>query len=302
MSKSGEEIVVSTLVGHGSMSYSLTCLESLVRQCKGINLLRVHDDGTLTDEDREVLSGHLSHVEFISRREADDLVQQRLKSFPNCLAYRNSFIFGLKLFDVPLFSSQKLCYCDSDIYFVRPFTGLFPLDESCTASIAFITDLFHSYAVRPWNVFPFSKLRVMGRVNAGIISARNAEYDLDYLEWVLGRLRGLTTWHNRSSWIEQTCWAAYGARYGGGLVSEEQIYFAVGEGLVVSDRALGIHFATSTRHRLDSIVQSSRVSDDIMVSRICIEPAVIAGPFALLQSDRSRSYDYQYRRPKSRRF
>src|SRR5579864_1733768 len=178
--------LVSTLLGHAHVEMALLCLGSLLRYSTVPLRLRVHDDGTLTAGDRERLAAALHDPEVVPRREADERLAAVLAARPATRALRATNPLALKLVDVPLLAAaDEVAYCDSDVLFLRPFTGLFDLPPP--AGALFMRDPQNAYSVRSWHLLREPRLRLAAHVNTGIVALRTSCYDLDLVEWFLSR-------------------------------------------------------------------------------------------------------------------
>jgi hypothetical protein len=240
---------VRTLLGARSFAESVVCLRSLLACTADPLRLIVHEDGTLTDDHRDELRRLAPDVELVPRAAADATVLPRLEKYPRCLKARASGALFLKLFDVALMAGGHLAYCDSDVLFVRRFGGLFAPPPR-PARLAFMTDVTHAFAVRPWRVWPAGRVRLGGEVNTGLIVGDPTALDLDHVEWLLGELSGDTGFVRRPYWAEQTCWAGVAARAGFALYDRRRLVLA-GPGLRgVTDQTVGIHFVSTYRGRL----------------------------------------------------
>jgi len=203
---------VATLLGHAHVGMALDCLGSLLRYSVDPLRLRVHEDGTLTGEDRERLAAGLGEVEFIGRAEADARVADRLAGFPALRAFRQRNPLALKLLDIPMLAPPEepdLAYCDADILFLRPFSGLFQFSDAATGAV-FMSDRQNAYSVRSWHLLAHRRLALPQRVNSGILLFRTRHYDPDLLEWYFAR----PEFGFAPVWIEQTAWALLGWRAG----------------------------------------------------------------------------------------
>lgn len=159
------------------------------------------------------------------------------------IRWRSNFL------DIPLLASDELAYCDSDILFLKRFKGMFewPGDDS---SAIFMRDVQEAYSLRPWHIFPFGKIRVPRRINSGLIFYRTSKYDLDFVEWFLGRPELASVFRKRQHSIEQTCWAALGWRAGCWVWSPSQLMLATPSMSGLSSDTVGIHFVGSYRGKL----------------------------------------------------
>jgi hypothetical protein len=95
---------------------------SLVRYLPGQCQLVVHDDGSLQGDDVDALKGLFPACLVIRRPEADALANDYFakNQLAKCRQFRDSFIFGLKLFDVALWAkSSAVLLLDSDVLFFQ---------------------------------------------------------------------------------------------------------------------------------------------------------------------------------------
>jgi hypothetical protein len=260
---------VRTLIGHKQVRVGLRCLASLLRFSSDPIGLVIHDDGTLTTEDRDTLVGDLPGSAIVSREEADAAVQPLLERYPKCRAYREGHPLALKLLDIPLLTAQELAYCDSDILFLRRFTRMFEWAGD-GASAIFMRDAQEAYSLRPWHIFPFGKIRVPGHINSGLIFYQTAKYDLDFVEWFLGRPELAGVFRKRPHWIEQTCWATLGWRAGCRVWSSAQLMIANPKMSGLSRDTVGIHFVAAYRGKLQEFTrhEGDQVGDAVAIQSL----------------------------------
>jgi hypothetical protein len=234
---------VSSLLGHRQLETALVCLGSLVRCSAEPLALRLHDDGTLTGPDRGRLEAGLGRVHLISREEADDRVAGLLARRPALRAYRRHQPLALKLIDAVLFGGEELAYCDSDVLFLRPFSGLFQLPGRTGA--VFMSDRQNAYSARSWHLLAHRRLRLPQRVNSGVVVYRTDAYDPDFLEWYLSRPEFLFA----PVWVEQTAWALLGWQAGCRLLDPLQVAFPE-EGKPAGGGVVALHFVSPLRSLL----------------------------------------------------
>jgi hypothetical protein len=240
---------VRTLMGAGSFRSSVICLRSVVACAHEPLRLIVHDDGTLTADQRDLLRTEVSpEITFVMRRDSDDAVLPRLAKHPACLAYRQISPLALKLFDIVMLNDGPMTFIDSDIFFRRTVTRLF--DPSRVRQPVFMDNTTHAYAIRPWMAWPLAAVRLAGRVNTGLIVGWTAGIDLDFTEWLIARLTKNIVYHTRSYWVEQTCWAALAARTESRLFDPRQVAMASSSMSGVTSETVAIHFVSSFRQAL----------------------------------------------------
>lgn len=255
MTVPGDSRWVSSLLGHRQLETALVCLGSLVRHSAEPLALRLHDDGTLTGEDRERLEAGLDPALLVSREEADDRAAGLLARRPALRAYRRDHPLALKLIDAVLFGGEELAYCDSDILFLRPFRGLFRLPGP--AGAVFMSDRQNAYSVRSWHLLAHRRLRLPRRVNSGVVVYRTGAYDPDLLEWYLSRPELLFA----PVWVEQTAWALLGWQSGCRLLDPAQVAFPEA-GRPVGDGVAALHFVSPVRSLLPRYAPLAEAAGD----------------------------------------
>ncbi|HEX7182474.1 MAG TPA: hypothetical protein VF756_11570 [Thermoanaerobaculia bacterium] len=236
---------IASLLGHRQVDMAVLCLGSLLRRSAEPLALRLHDDGTLTEADRERLAGELDGPEVVSRAEADERVADALAPYPILRAYRRESPLALKLVDAALLAGEELAYCDADVLFLCPFAGLFRLEDG--AGALFMSDRQNAYSVRSWHLLRHRRLRLPRRVNTGIVVFRTAAWDPDLLSWYLAR----PEFAFAPVWREQTAWALLGGKGGCRLLDPAQV--AIPE-LEAAPRLgpVALHFVGPVRSRLSA--------------------------------------------------
>lgn len=237
------EVIVSSLIGHRDVGTGLLCLGSLAKHSREPVRFQLHDDGSLTENDREQLLNELPIHAIISRRQADAIASERLSRHPHCARYRQRYVYGLKLFDTPFLAPKDdLAFCDTDIFFLRPFRDLFSWPDEQTGCLM-MQDFQNAFAFRPWHLMQ-PQIKVPARLNCGLFFFRRDNYDLDFLEWLLGHYEPL--FDARYHWTEQTCWAALAWRCQGRFWKEKQVRVIRNEGSLTDD-LVAAHFVTPVR-------------------------------------------------------
>lgn len=236
--------MVSTLLGHAHVEMALRCLGSLLACSADPLRLRVHDDGSLTPGDLERLAAGLGSPEVVSRAEAEERLTEHLAGRPATRSFRRANPLGLKLVDVPILAGEELAYCDSDILFLRPFTGLFDLPADGAGAL-FMSDRQNAYSFRSWQLLTHRRLRVPCRVNTGLIRLRAGTYDPDRIEGFLERPELQRT----PPWVEQTAWALLGAAAGCRLYDPDQIAIPL-PGETLGAETVALHFVSPVRSLL----------------------------------------------------
>lgn len=213
--------------------------------------LVIHDDGTLTTRDVEILEAAFGPRIYVWRRaDADNVLNELLQRHPNLQRFRQSFPLALKLTDCPLLETGEVVrVCDADIYFFRRFTGIFDVPPPNVASV-FMHDAYDAYSVKPHDLTRLNLVGLPRCVNTGMFTLRSVAFDLDYVEWLAGRseLRWMT------HWIEQTCYAALGARSGCRVWEPRQVKVITNSRALDAEVVAG-HFVSGRRHLLEKVMQ-----------------------------------------------
>jgi hypothetical protein len=110
-------VELHALVCKRDVNMMLTSAKSLLRYCPPVCLV-LHDDGSLGDDDCELLSEHLPGVRIIRRADADDEMQRVLA--PAVFQKRQQHFFLVKLLDFNHFNrGTHTLMLDSDILFLK---------------------------------------------------------------------------------------------------------------------------------------------------------------------------------------
>lgn len=243
--------VVASVLGHRHVEMAILCLGSLQRLSAEPVMLRLHDDGSLGGRDRERLNLELGEPEIVSRAEADERASELLATRPSLRAFRQANPLALKLVDVMLWAGDELTYCDSDVLFLRPFTGLFQHLPEIGPGALFMTDRQNAYSLRSWHLLRYPRLRLPRRLNSGLIAFRAAGYDPDFLEWYLSRPElGFAP-----VWVEQTAWALLAGQVPCRLLDPRQVRIPLPGETPSAEAAesagtVALHFVSSVRSLL----------------------------------------------------
>jgi len=239
---------VTSLLGRAQIEVAALCLRSLAAYCEEEVRFRLHDDGTLRTADAERLEGLLGTVEVVWRADADERMDTLLARRPGIAAWRRSNPLALKLADVLLLGDEDtLIFCDTDVLFLRPFSaGALALGGGVDA--VFMADNQSAYSMRSWQALATPRVRLLRRVNTGLLAVRRTLWDADLVEWFATR----SDLHRTPVWAEQTCWALLGARGRTHLLNERQVLVPRGDAALGSD-LVAAHFVRSVRYRLAGV-------------------------------------------------
>jgi len=222
---------------------AILCLGSLLRHSAEALTLRLHDDGTLTEEDRERLAAQLRAPEIVHRSEADERAAAFLARHPALRELRRANVMALKLIDTVMYAGEELAYCDSDILFLRPFTGLY---DGTGAGALFMSDRQNAYSLRSWHLLRHPELRLPLRANAGLMGFRTAGFDLDFLDWYVAR----PEFQFSPVWMEQTAWGLLAMRVGCRVIDPKQVAIPEPGRAACEDGRVALHFTSTVRSLL----------------------------------------------------
>jgi len=238
-----------TLLCHRDVGLAIHCLDSVMRLSADPVQLVIHEDGSLTPEDREKLAKALPGSRILDRHVADELMAERLSAYPNARAFREGSVWGLKLLDVVLAEPGLCFYLDSDIRFFLPFRGLFA-DAATRGRCVFLRDtVWQAYSIRPWHLLDQRGLRVASGINTGLTLCDPQVFDLAFVDWFLGQL----DWRVIPAWTEPTCWAALALRADGQAIDPTQVTNLY-PSAKVTVQTLGVHFLSAYRSQWQALL------------------------------------------------
>jgi hypothetical protein len=255
-------VLLRTLLCHRDVDLAIHCLSSAVQLSADPVQLVIHEDGSLTDEDREKLAAGLPGSRILDRERADEIMAERLAKHPHARAFREGSVWGLKLLDVVLAEPGLCFYLDGDIRFFRPFSGLFA-NEATRGRCVFLRDtVWQAYSIRPWHLMSRRGLKVASGINTGLTLCDPAIFDLDFIDWFLAQ----PDWRVIPAWTEPTAWAALAMRADGHVVSPSQITNLYPSARLTTD-TLGGHFLSAYRKQwqpqLDAPIRSGEALEQV---------------------------------------
>jgi hypothetical protein len=166
----------------------------------------VHSDGSLTSEDAACLQRVLPGLRVISRGDSDERVQTvlRKRRLVNCLRFRDSLVFALKLFD-PFFYGDRSSFVllDSDVLFFRRPDELLDEREECRYS----PDNGFRYCLSPDVLHALLGRECIDAFNPGVVRADRGVLDLERVEQYLERSEFWSTGSRPHYYAELTLWA-----------------------------------------------------------------------------------------------
>ncbi len=238
--------IIQSLVGHSNLPFYLDCLSS-IGDCSldKINLL-LHNDGTLRDDDIELIYSKLgNNCHLVNPNESIEITLDQLVGYSNCQHFRKESIWGIEFFD-PIFSQSDdpiSFYLDADIMFLKPFSGLFDSSVVEGGAVFLHDKQWDAYCLRPWHLMARSKCpKVVEGITTALVFWDKNVIDWDYLEWFLGQ----TNFHAIPEWVLPTAQAGLATRCKAKAVSCKQLPNLYPNAQITPE-AFGVHLLGSYR-------------------------------------------------------
>jgi hypothetical protein len=207
-------VVLYTLLQKAAVRQYLLAAKSFLRYCSGVEVV-VQSDGTLDDEARDELEGHIKNVRILDRRLTDEFLRSWLAGFTLGVDLDACWIFiPLKLVNViARFPGRRVIVFDSDLLFLQRPDAVLEWMESGSPSVFYGCGGANSAnAVRAMG-FGFKQVEVT-RFNSGFFGFENVftRHDLNPIFQQIAA-------HNRAffaeAWdAEQVIWCALLNRFG----------------------------------------------------------------------------------------
>lgn len=167
--------------------------------------LFIHEDGSVSVAQRNVIERILPGVQFVPRPEAEARISRHLSSHPKCLSNRSRHNLFLKFLDFPAFAPyERFVVLDSDvIFFKRPGEILDWVDagkEECW----FNEDTKEKYCIPRPRIEEALQMKIWERVNTGICLMPKSAISLELSERLIATFE--TNAHH-PQFFEQTLYA-----------------------------------------------------------------------------------------------
>jgi|GEM_PF-2045534 len=178
---------VHMVLCHRDVEMALWCLKSFSHFAEISPPIMIHDDGTLTADDKKTLRRHLHHCTIVQKAEADARMHEILRDFPNCrrIRARPGFHCARKLFDPPVYATgEVMLLLDSDILFFRRPSEL--LDCAGRGRPCFNSDYQNAYSASIEDLSRALKIDMFPRVNAGMVILPKKLCDFSFMEEYFG--------------------------------------------------------------------------------------------------------------------
>ncbi len=198
-----EPLTVRTVMCRQHLPMGKLALSSLVKACGQPLRLVVHiheDPKVFTPADAEQLANAIPGCQVLRRQEYLERILAALGHREQCRRFVQESVFSIKLLDLALLSDTCVNYLDCDILFFRRFFKLYP----DATSHVFNEQELRYFSGRLPALLLRHRLALLDNFNAGFLRFFLDEFDLDFIEWFLGRPEFCVHAFIR----DQTCFAA----------------------------------------------------------------------------------------------
>lgn len=181
--------------------------------------LCIHDDGTLTTDNRATLQHHFPNARIIDRPTANQYVLAKLAEHPRCLEFRKTNHLSPKVFDFAAYlESDHMLLLDSDVLFFAEPTALLERIENPNYRLNTVNgDVDSAYTIDPATVQQKFGFELIDRFNSGLGLIHKASLNFDWIEEFLALPDILGHFWR----IEQTLYALCSCRFGTELLPPE---------------------------------------------------------------------------------
>jgi len=178
-------VEIHSLISHNDISMYLLAIKSFLRFYSDVSLV-VHDDGTLTKKDINLLQEHLKNVRVINKESADIKIKSFLKDKTNCMNFRQSYINSMQVFDYYLFSNKnKIISFDSDILFLKEPKDIIDWIKNQNKEV-----LYNAESDLPHNIlFEQENIPELKNLNCGFMCFYKEFMDYKLIESLLKKVR-----------------------------------------------------------------------------------------------------------------
>jgi len=222
---------VHALLGHKHVGMCLWSVKSFLHFSGGAYSVVLHDDGSLTRRDVDILRAHLVDARIVRKGDADEAIRDKIAAFPNCCDYRfernlttdhrggkyNMYIFALRLFDFNLLSdARKILVLDVDVLFFKEPREIvaWVRDASSTGSLYSVEQYVPRRNAR-YEVVGFDRRETAPIwANAGLLCFAKSAFSLESIEGWIARDRAMM---DKYATFEQRMYNLLLQRWGGAI-------------------------------------------------------------------------------------
>lgn len=169
------DYIIHILTCHTHIQYLQVCLYSFLKHLKSFPEIIIHNDGTLTKEDKDIIinipNTHIIDPSFL-KLQNENLFNKNKK----LVKYREMCTLNKKIIDVFLvskyFSQKKILIIDSDIIFYKKPKDILTFLKSTSKKIKiiYIKDYQNSYLANIKKIKEIFGIKINQKVNSGLIA------------------------------------------------------------------------------------------------------------------------------------
>ena len=152
--------------------------------------LCIHDDGTLTLQQKDILSNHFPNSRLIEKTAADQRMLKLLQNHPRCLEFRKSNNLSPKVLDsIEYLESDRMVFFDSDLlFFDKPEKMLKRIEDRNYQLNSLNRDATKAYMdiVEPKLVKKLTGVNLQEKINSGLGLVHKKSIQLSWIEEFLG--------------------------------------------------------------------------------------------------------------------
>lgn len=207
--------------------------------------LEIYEDGSLTTEAVNYIQAEIPNSVIKFKADRDNVINQVLNKYPCSKLFRQSNIFGYKLFDVMLYETKPFFYIDSDIVFYRRF--FFPKFGD---NPVFMMDAESSYCFPNSKIYLLSK-SLLPKINAGFYYFPPSLFCIEIIEDLLSKnYNGKIYAHH---WSEQTLWSMLAAMHQPAYYFNSNQVVMASPQMHLNKNLIAIHFSRPYRSAIKKI-------------------------------------------------
>ena len=205
----------------------------------------IHDDGTLTEDNRKQLGAIFKTARIIPRAQADATIEKILQPLPFAYEYRGMHPLALKVFDMPYYcEAERFIVLDSDVLFFNHPREIVDWVSGGAKECWFNEDVADASLITETNALDDLGVKLWQRVNSGLCLIAKEAINNEFCDRALGEtsiLKG-ELWR-----VEQTLFALCASRFGkGGLLPKT---YEVSLGRHASEDCIARHYVGAVRER-----------------------------------------------------
>ena len=235
-------LTLHTMAGRNHIDLAARCLGLIVKYYDRPLHIIVHEDGSVRPEDVARFQEQIPNSSFVSKKDADPIVNESMARYPACRKLRDNLVYGLKI-SISTFGASGAC-TQTATFFCSPVSGLFRMPDDPLAGGVFMKDPIQAYCLTPLQLMQNKKLHLADRLNGGLLHF-GARTSIGSVEWFLTH----DEYAIHPYWKEQTAWSVLAAATRSWFWDEDQVRVITTRS-ELNDKITVAHYVSSYRHLL----------------------------------------------------